>query len=574
MSKYDKKYDAFKLFEELQEDEGTSSPLQPERIASSVPQRRNADDILLNDGMYYEIEYDSSPMPGVGRFVLKSQKIEAPLKDETREIFERMRGIARENRSLLSNCSKFYDKKVQQENSRIFYKQGMFMKDFEDEYQESVPYTAYFPYYQMMGYKQLRTYFTWRTQVRKGYVTDISLSYAFLYIYELLCNIGVKAPQEGLDKLLFFWNEFRVYNSSIDKYVLRWLKDYHIYYELPQSFREFIDKSNLVMYYPELAASEDNFDLFCTISKYDIRNSVFYTDDKVKLIKDCFYFTIDRLKNIFAEKDINFEDIIFYPTKKMSVWTPFKDALFYPWLRQRDRRVVLSAKEIYICSQNKWTFSTVLTTESGRQLVGYVMKQMESVLRQAVKYKYRLTASIHTVNTATVNRLLNVGISLEQVITDTVIEFYRERTKTIVKVDLDTLDKIRREALLTQEKLIVPEEESALQSVNAVALQSMEAVLVQDKVTSFTESMESSEGEPWKELKNALSQTEREALLMVLNGAGNIKQFADKHGIMLEVLLDGINEKAMDFIGDSLLEDGFTVYKDYIEQVKGMVEEI
>lgn len=573
MSKYDKKYDAFKLFEELQE-KGASSPLQSEKIASPVPERRNAHDVSGNDGMYYEIEYDSSPMPGVGRFVLKSQKIKAPLKDEIREIFEQMRDIARENRSLLSNCSKFYDKRVQQENSRIFYKQGMFMKDFEDEYQEAVPYTAYFPHYQMMGYKQLRTYFTWRTQVRRGYVTDISLSYAFLYIYELLCNIGVKDPQEGLDKLLFFWENFRNYNDSVDKYVLRWLKDYHIYYELPQSFREFIEKSKLAMYYPELTASEDNFDLFCTISKYDIRRSVFYTDDKAKLIKDCFYFTIDRLKKVFAEKGINFEDIIFYPTKKMSVWTPFKDALFYPWLRQRDRRVVFSAKEIYICSQNKWTFSTVLTTESGRQLVGYVMKQMESVLRQAVKYKYRLTAGIHTVNTAAVNRLLNEGISLEKVITDAVIEFYRERTKTIVKVDLHTLDKIRQEALLTQEKLIVPEEESPLQSMNAAALQSMEAVLVQDKVTSFTESMESFEGEPWKELKKALSQTEREALLLVLNGAGNIKQFAHKHGIMLEVLSDGINEKAMDCIGDSLLDDEFVIYEDYTEQVKGMVEEI
>ena len=571
MSKYDKKYDAVKLFNELQEDEGTSSSLQSEEIVSSVPQRKNADDILANDRIYYEIEYDSSPMPGVERFV-KSQKIEATLKDEIREIFERMRDIARENRSLVSNCSKFYDKRVQQENSKIFYKQGVFMKDFEDDYQESVPYTAYFPYYQMMGYKQLRTYFTWRTQVRKGYITGISLSYAFLYIYELLCNIGVEDPQEGLDKLLFFWKRFRIYNNCIDKYVLRWLKDYHIYYELPLSFREFIIKNNLEVHYPESSSSEDNFDLFCTISKYDIRKSVFYKSDKVKLIKDCFYFTIDRLKKVFAEKDINFEDIIFYPTKKLSVWMPFKDALFYPWLRQRDRRVVFSAKEIYICSHSKWTFSTVLTTESGRQLVGYVMKQMESVLRQAVKYKYRITAGIHTVNTVTVNRLLTAGISLEKVITDAVTEFYRERTKTIVKVDIDTLDKIRQEALLTQEKLIVPEE--SLQSTNAAAAQSVEAALEDDEVTSLTEFRENLESEPWKKLKIALSQTEREALLMILNGAGHIKQFADKHGIMLEVLSEGINEKSMDFIGDSLLDDEFMVYEDYTEQVKEMVEEI
>ncbi len=531
-------------------------------------------DISLNDGMYYEIEYDTTPMPGVGKYVLKSQKIEAPKKDETRDIFERMRDISRENRSWLINSSKFYNKRVQQENSQIFYKQGFFMKDFEDDYEESVPCTMYFPYYQMMGYKQLRTYFTWRTQVRKGYVSDISLSYAFLYLYELLNNIGVHDPQDGLDKLLFFWNEFRVYNNAIDKYVLRWLKDYHIYYELSQTFKEFIDKNSLAMYYPTLMDSEDNFELFCTISKYNIKKSVFYTDDNVGLIKDCFHFTMDRLEKAFTENNINFEEILFYPTKKMSLWTPFTDALFYPWMKQQDRRVVLSAKEIYICSQNQWTYSTTLTTESGRQLMGYIMKQMESVLRQAVKYKYKLTAGVHTVNTVTLNRLLTAGISLEKVITDAVMEFYRERTKTVVKVDFDALDKIRQEALLTQEKLIVPEEEAALQSMNTVALQSKESALVQEEAASLIDSIEGSEGESWKELKNALSQIEREALLIVLNGAGNIKQFADKHGIMLEVLSDGINEKAMDFIGDSLLDDEFIVYEDYLEQVKGMVEEI
>lgn len=95
------------------------------------------------------------------------------------------------------------------------------MKDFEDDYEEAVAYKEYFPYYQMMGYRQLRTYFTWRARVRKGEVEKTSLSYAFLYLYELLNNIGVSDPQEGLDKLLFFWQEFRVFQPEIDKYVLR-----------------------------------------------------------------------------------------------------------------------------------------------------------------------------------------------------------------------------------------------------------------------------------------------------------------------------------------------------------------
>jgi hypothetical protein len=39
---------------------------------------------------------------------------------------------------------------------------------------------------------------------------------------------------------------------------------------------------------------------------------------------------------------------------------------------------------------------------------------------------------------------------------------------------------------------------------------------------------------------------------------------------MLEVLLDGINQKAFDTIGDTLLEftDEITLYDDYIEQLR------
>ena len=97
----------------------------------------------------------------------------------------------------------------------------------------------------MMGYGQLRTYFTWRTKVRQGDILQTSLSYVFLYLYELLNNIGVESPQEGMERLMLLWDAYRVYDESIDKYVLRWLKDYHIYYELPWSFRDFVQRHNL-----------------------------------------------------------------------------------------------------------------------------------------------------------------------------------------------------------------------------------------------------------------------------------------------------------------------------------------
>lgn len=577
MGNNNKKYDAFQLFEEIMEHVAAKSPFLSELIApeksknappkkpAQKPTEKSRNAAGPEEGMYYEIEYDSGPLPGVGKFVLKSQKVHAPVKDEVRELFDRMRDIARDGRGQFFGRSKFYDKRTQQENSRIFYKQAVFMKDFEDAYDHPVPYAAYFPYYQMMGYEQLRTYFTWRTQVRRGNVTDTSLSYAYLYIYELLNNIGVEDAQEGLDKLMSFWRTFRAFDTSIDKYVLKWLKDYHIYYELPHTFQAFIAKNGLKAYYPEVSDEKSNFDMICTISKYDMRKSVFYTADREKLIKDCVDYTLDRLGKCFAQKGLQLEDFIYQPTKNLVIWTPFKEALFYPRLSQRDRRVVLSEKEVYLYSKKTWLYSTSVTNESGRQLLGYVLKQTEAVLRQAVKFKYKITAGTHTISPQTANRIAAAGIDLEKVVTAAVTAFYREATKTVVSVDPAALERIRQESLETQEKLIVPEEE-------AMVLPQRRPEEEAETVFSPQEAEVPPESDPWVGLRDALGQTGLTALGILLKGEKDLKAFADEQGIMLEVLTDEINEKAMDFVGDSLVDEEYAIYEDYTEQVRRMVE--
>lgn len=518
-------------------------------------------------GMFYEIEYDTYPIKGVGKFVLKPQKIKPQKKDEVRELFYSMRDIKRDHRTNVG-YTQFFDRRVQQDNASVFYKQGIFMKDFTDTYSGDSPFSSYFPDYQMMGYEQLRTYFTWRTEVRCGNVSETSLSYAFLYIYELLNNIGVENPQEGLDKLISFWNTFRYYNKTVDKYVIRWLKDYYIYYDLPYSFKEFVQGNNLVEYYPKTADTDDKFELFCTISKYDIRESAFFTDDNKKFIKDCFNHVINKLRRVLSTNDMHLEDSIFSPTKKMSAWQPFKDALFHPWLKQQDRRVVLSENEIYICNQNKWEFNTAITTESGKRLVGYIMKQMESVLRPILKYKFKLSANINTVNHIIIDFLSDLGLSLSNIVTDAVMEFYRESTKVVISVDQVALVKIRQDALSTQEKLIVEEQEVQVLPSPPPLASDISKLCDEPVFESPAHEEFVLVSDPWANLKQALSETEIEALRILISGGAGIKQLADSNSIMLEVLIDGINEKAMDFIGDNLLDDELTIYDEYIGNIK------
>ena len=529
-------------------------------------QKNKADD-SLSDGLFYEVEYNVSPTTSVDIPVSRSQKIEPPEKDEIRELFYEMRDIARQYRSPFGYYPQFFDRRMQQYNAKVFYEQAAFMKDFEDDYPEQVTFSSYFPYYQMLGYKQLRTYFTWRTNVRKGNISNISLSYAFLYIYELLNNIGVTDPQDGLNKLLYFWTSFRNYDTSVDRYVLRWLKDYHIYYELSQTFKEFVDEQGLTEHYPELSTTENSFDFFCNISKYDIRKSKFFTAETSKLITECFNFVMDKVRHDFETAGMHFDDAFFRP-KRMITWIPFKDALFYQWINQPDRKVIISESEIYICSNNQWTYSTSITTEKGRQFIGYVMKQMESVLRKITKYKFKITANIYMMDHETVNKLQKNGLYIDRIVQSAVAEFYKEITKVVVTVNSDSLARIRQESLKTQESLIV---EDQTESSNSPTFNVTQSLPDENIFADINDTEPSPLSDSWTSLKYALTDIESLALAEILSG-GNIKKFADGHNIMLEVLADGINEKATDCIGDNILDDEFAVYEDYENQVKGMIE--
>ncbi len=624
---------------------------------------------------------------------LNPESIRLREEDPVRQMFNQMRDIARESRYLNFRSSHFYNQKMQRENSRLFYRQGMFMKDFQDAYEKVVPYSSYYPNYQMMGYEQLRTFFTWRSAVREGRVEHVSLSYAFLYIYELLNNIGVDSPEEGAEQLVFFWDAFRVYDKSVDKYMSRWLKDYYIYYGLNERSQDFAEKNVPGAYYPELSEEENLFELYCGRSKYDIKKSAFFTE-REDLIRRCFLYTFERLQRAFAEGGFELDDFLFQPARKMAPWTPFEGALFYPAGQQADRQVMLSRKEIYVCRGNQWTFSSVITTDSGKRLMGYCLKRMESVLRKVTKYKHKLTANPDMLSPVMADELKKAGICLETVISDAVTAFYREETKTVVRVNPGALEKIRQEAYVIQEKLTVPEggsdsgrrlpvpgegvigagetfpvseerdfdsgktgtglktgqaeegtqlrndilnptaekeikassksdfvekESAALlkeETVQYTAVsgkgeiqhstlqkkselqctvpsekgESQHAVLsekAESQCTAWPDSMEawnaahqigngmnaaSEPGDEWNILKEALTDTERQTLRIILNDKADLKQFADEQGIMLEVLAEGINDKASDAVGDGLLDNEFEVYEDYLEDVRRMLD--
>jgi len=515
---------------------------------------------------FYEIEYGDTDMPGVGKFVRKSEKITKPEIDPVRQIFYEMRDIGRKYASFSRRGPGHFNRLEHQMKAKGFYEQAVFMKDFEDDYDNLVEFEAYFPSYQTMGYDQLRTYFTWRTWVRDGHITGTSLSYVFLYIYELLANVGPASPQEGLEELVTFWQAYSPYDHSIDPYIIRWLKDYHIYYDLAHSFQSFVEDHQLNKYYPKTGLSESPFKRYSKFSSYAIEKSAFYKEDTEDLISRAFEEVMAKLTNLSKAMDLDLEGALFRGASSKNNWEPFKGAVFHPRMRP-DTRVMFSDTELYECMAGRWVSTKVVPRDGTRHLLGFIMKQTEASLRELLGYKRKLSPSSKGVNHVLKSMLEEEGTSLETFVTETVKAFYREETKIVIEVDHSNLSLIRKEALATQEKLIV--EEALIDEPVPILNPEPEGVAMNPEPSPPVTSPVYED--PWQDLRAALTDIELGAIQQVLTGDFDLKTFADHHGIMLELLLDGINEKAFDAIGDNLLDEDCSLYEDYIDDMKEMV---
>jgi hypothetical protein len=443
------------------------------------------------------------------------------------------------------------------DNIRVFVEQAEFMRDFVDDYEEQAAFTAYYPCYQSMGYRQLRTYFSWRSAVRNGYVSYVPASYAFVYVYELLNNIGVESATAGFGMLVDFWEAYRHYDSALDQYMPAWLKEYYAYYGLPRPFKELAEEYNLARLYPELYlydSDEKTFGVYADISDYNIRASKFYTDDTAEMIISCFLFTLDKIRARCAEKSKRFERYAFFTHNRRNGWAPLKNAIFLQADEQSDRKITLCPGEWYTYTDGRWTGRYTVISSRSKQLVGYILKHMESHLRIQTGFKYKIAAP------RMYGELGVIGVSLGNTIELAVAEFYTLRTRTPVVVDKDRLRRIRREANDTRDKLLVPEDEPAPLAKAATARPKTTLSPAQPAAAPLT---------GWDAFEASLTEHELRAIADALRG-GDMNPAADEAGVMPQVLADGINQKAMDAIGDVILDfDGVPrIYDDYAEEAR------
>jgi hypothetical protein len=521
-------------------------------------------DPMPSGGPFAEIVYEFAPGPEAddthavrpGEARLAPQSIAERAADPIRQRFYMMRGLAGGNPR-------------DRHGAAVFYRQARFMADFTDDYWDYDEFSMYYPCYQMMSYGQLRTYFTWRARVREGSISPTPLSYVFVYVYELLCGIGVEGPLDGLDALMAVWQALRGHEPSLDNYLPQWLKDYHVYYQMPVSFDDFVSAHGLRDCYPELYISEepgpDSLALLSGLSSYAVAKSRFLGADMLGLYEGCLTSVLEGVGSLARSHGLTVGGLLSLGVRATSSWSPFPRALFHDWLDQPDRTVELPGGETFTCRSNHWTSDTTIHAAASRDLIGYLMKRTEAALRQVTGFKYRLTANPGALS-GELERLDVALPELDSVIDQAVAERWREANRTVVTVDLAELARIRTEAYATQGRLAVADADAVVEPPAGLASPSPIAL------AGGTEGVPATD-DPWSALAFALSPIERDALAIALHDGGGLKAFADSQGMMLEVLCDKINEKAFDLLGDTILEltDTPVVHDEYKRQLEGVI---
>lgn len=426
-------------------------------------------------------------------------------------------------------------KKPWQSRESIFLKQAKLLAAFEDDYPFQGDVTRYFPTYQSLTDQELRGYFSWRTKLRQGEVRKTSLSFAFLYIYELLNQVGVADPMDGYQKLIAFRDAYGQLDGKILPYLKEWLTSYVVYYDLDPNLLASLpqvlsDRSITVL--DMIAQQEDTKVLYAVkqLAPKWLSRSKFYRENQT----DCDTVILGSLRRIsdhYARRTQKTMVEQFYGRCASYPTILFNTAVFCDPLKRRNYEYTVDERRIYRCQNGLWTVTQHAIPPGRSSKLEDILKTIDAVMRQEYSYKNLIKCETET------KWMIKLIREEAQAL------LARKKTAEAKKITIDysQLAHIRREAAQTQDKLTVEEE-------------------LEEPIT---------EPAPPPEEDTLLSPAEHRLLHCLLYGGSTT--WVQEEGHLLSVLVDSINEKLYDSFQDTVLDDTPELIEDYIEDLKEIV---
>ena len=339
----------------------------------------------------------------------------------------------------------------------LFCEQGRALADVEDDCPYTGTFERYYPTYNAMTDRQLRGYITWRTQLRRGIVTKTSTSFAFVYIYELLNGIGADDRLDAYHRLRQFWDDYRDLEPAADRYLRSWLRDYVVYHGLPRSLiaddpalsKELIlDEALIVVRDATARTPEERFAAWATLSSYRVRSSRFYKEYPAD-VQAVTLGVMGRLAAHYAKggrKHDLFETL--FGERATLPYEMFRACVFYEERPHADVEYELDAVNRYVCAGGRWTCERYQGNRRESTKLGSILKEIDARMRLRYGYPHPLR------DEKTPKYLLGF---IEKEI-DAWLSWKAAHAPRVIEIDRSKLHGIRGDAATVREELLVDEE--------------------------------------------------------------------------------------------------------------------
>lgn len=511
--------------------------------------------------------------------------------------------------------------------AELFYRQGLLMADFEDDCPYNGTFKSYFPTYNAMSDRQLRGYFTWRAQVRRKKVEETSTSFAFLYLYELICGIGVDNPLDGFRKIKAFWESYRAYEPGIDRFARVWLQDYAVFHGLdpkllsdsktvlfdkalielrraardieplptpatPATKRRKSSEPTLPLP-PDEAREERLMAAINALSTYNLGNSrinhAHHRDLRhvacAVYVRMARYYDTHRKSGIVAS---------LFGEETAMPYTMFASAVFFAPERHKDCEYRLDPIHIYRCQNGFWECMRIHGSRQKSSKLGEMMRACDQRLRLALDPAHPLKEE-------------KVPKYLAKIIDDEIVAWLSwDAAHQPVKIDIDLsqLGHIRNAAAQTREALLIDEEREDDALTEAAEADSGQpeaepaANMIAEPAAASTQQNEADEPtisteqfgvvapllapEPTPATPmsagtaSALAHAAEDYLRALLEqNAAQAASTVERSGQSEDMLVDNINEALFDLVGDTVIEFGAAgpqIIEDYEADVRGYLD--
>lgn len=341
------------------------------------------------------------------------------------------------------------------------------------------------------------------------------------------------------------------------------------------------------------------FSSFDVLSSYRPRVSRLYRDRPETLRHVCCSVVVQLARHYDAHRKSGLMESLFGSPLAMP-YGMFYSAVFWSEQPHPDATYELDAINRYTCARGRWYWEGYHGSHTKSTKLGAVLRATDQRLRAAIGYEHPLMEK-------TVPKYLAKIIDRE---IEARLAWEREQEARVIHVDLSQLAGIRAAASLTQEALLVDEEreegpaagetdegkaEGAFETAagHAGTTATEQATLDLDAPAHVTPepSTQTSQGtleppaqatlEPPAQAPQAevgvsaslgLTPDELSLLRSLLAG----KPAHTAKGTSMDMLVDGINEKLFDLLGDTALEfDGTEpqLVEDYVEDVRAALDE-